>query len=92
MSDTRNAGWLRSVTRAADQTGPRQVSPHDYILAALSRVRDANNRVVMAEAEHERARIEWDDARNQLAHLLKDYGLMALVDGKEPKPPRDADE
>lgn len=89
MSDTRNNGWLRSVTRAADQTGPRQVSPHDFVIAALSRVRDANNRLVMAEAEIERARIEYEDARIHLAHLLKDYGILALVDGKEPRPEGD---
>ncbi len=92
MSDTRNAGWLRSVTRAADQTGPRSVSPHDFVIAVLSRVRDANNRLVMAEAEIERARIEYEEARFQLAHLLKDYGILALVDGKEPPTPTERDE
>ena len=46
----------------------------------------------MAEAEIERARIEYEEARFQLAHLLKDYGILALVDGKEPPTPTERDE
>lgn len=86
---------LRAVTRQAEMTGPESVVSmpvairHADVLALIAAVHDANNRLVMATAAKDRAEIAYTQARNALALKMKEYGLLSLVDGKEPPTPED---
>lgn len=84
--------WLRGVISNAEQTAPRGVSNADMVVAKLQRVDNARQRLVMAQAELERAMMEDEEARFDLARAMKDYGLRATVNGKEPPPEREDDD
>lgn len=79
-----NKGQLKQVLEGSETTGPRSVGPYDLLIAAASRVHQANNRLVHLQAEYHRAEIEHDEARNALARMMLDYGIKCTVDGKEP--------
>lgn len=88
-----NSGELRRALSGVDEsTGPRSVGPYDLLIAAASRVHQANNRLVHLQAEHHRAEIEYSEARHALARMMLDYGVRCTVDGKEPSPERESDE
>ncbi len=86
---------LRAVTRSAEMTGPESVISmpavirHQDVIELLERVREANNRLVMATAERDRAEMSYRHDREALARKMKEYGLLSLVDGQEPPPERD---
>lgn len=58
--------------------------PHQIILAHFDRVRNANNRLVLAETEIVSATREYAEARHALARMVADYGVEGLVDGERP--------
>ena len=77
-------GQLREVLGSSETTGPHSVGPYDLLIAAASRVHQANNRLVHLQAEYHRAEIEHNEARMALARMMSDYGIKSTVDGKEP--------
>lgn len=79
-------GQLKQVLEGSETTGPKSVGPYDLLIAAASRVHQANNRLVHLQAEFHRAETEYDEARKALARMMADYGIKALVDGKEAGP------
>lgn len=86
---------LQAVTREAEMTGPESIAElpavirHGELLRLAEIVREANNRLVMTTAERDRAEISYNQARHALARKMKEYGLLSLVDGREPEPERD---
>lgn len=84
---------IRDVTRNADaNTGPRSAGPHQIILAHFDRVRNANNRLVLAETEKIQAEREWTESRHALVRMIADYGVEGLVDGERPPQVRGTDD
>lgn len=87
-----NKGQLKQVLEESETTGPKSVGPYDLLVAAASRVHQANNRLVHMQAEMHKAEREFQDARSALARMMLDYGIKCTVDGKEPSPISSEDE
>jgi hypothetical protein len=86
--------WIRGVISNAESTAPpsKTLSLEDIAANKMQRVNTARARLVMAEAEHERARIEYEESRYDLARHMANYGLASTVDGNVPPPAREDDD
>lgn len=85
--------WIRGVIHNAETTAPpsKTLSSEEIAANKMQRVNAARQRLVMAEAEHERARIEYEESRFDLARHMTSYGLASTVDGQTPPPAREDD-
>lgn len=86
--------WLRGVINNAETTAPtsKTLSSEEVAANKMQRVNAARARLVMAEAEHERARLEYEESRYDLARHMTNYGLASTVDGNMPPPARELDD